>query len=144
MTDLTVAALVAILCGAAAWSLRRALRRAPASISSARDSMYGRPVSDASAWHAPLTAGKPSGWVNDHFGSGLELVGMSAGDVVSRVLLSVTAFFLGALLAMAALAGMGAVSIGMWSPAASVVVAAMAGRSRCRIQPSARTLEPRG
>ena len=127
MTDLPVAAMVAVLCGASAWCFRRALRRAPASISIARDSMYGRSASDARAWHEGFTAGKPSRWVDDHFGSGLELVGMSAGDVVSRVLLSVAAFFLGTLLAMAAFASMGAVSIGMWSPAASVVVAAMAG-----------------
>ncbi len=127
MTDLTVAALVAILCGAAAWSFRRALRRAPASISSARDSMYGRPVSDAGAWHAPLTAGKPSGWVDHHFGSGLDLVGMTAADVVSRVLLSALAFLFGTLLVMGAIASIGAVSIGVWSPMLSLVVAAMAG-----------------
>jgi len=127
VNDLGVAAAVALLCGGAAWSFVRAARRAPASLGVARDQMYGRPAGERDVWHRQLAAGKPTKWMVEHFGSGLELVDLAAADVASRVLMSMAAFFLGTLALLSASAALGLSSVGVWWPLAALSVAGMAG-----------------
>ncbi len=133
MSELPPAAAVALLLGAAAWCLARALRRAPASIGVARGRMYGGPADGSKAGHAAtVSADRMSAWVQRRFGSDLDLVGSSPAQVTSKVLVATAAFFLGTLACMAALTALGALQPAVWWPVAALAVAALGGWTSLR------------
>jgi Flp pilus assembly protein TadB len=89
MTPVQVAALVTGLLAAAMWCLVRATRRAPRSLDVARRQMFGAENHDAgpSSW-ADTLAARPVSWVGARFGAGLDTIGLTAADVITRVALA--------------------------------------------------------
>ena len=104
MSALRVGALVAVLVAGALWSIGRSLRRAPRSIAAAREQMFATAHGASGSSEVVVGAGSavrraarrvPLGggaerWVVRRFGAGLEVVGMTAADVLTRALVGAT------------------------------------------------------
>ena len=121
MSALRVGAVVAVLVAAALWCIARSLRRAPRSIAAAREQMFAtaRTAGDMGgsvpgvgaaarrvARRVPLGGGAER-WVVDRFGAGLEVVGMTASDVLTRALVGAATVGLAVLAGAVSLVAMG-------------------------------------
>jgi len=87
MSPLRTGALVALTLAAAVWCVGQAVRRAPVSVAAGRRSMFGDAA--GAAEHTAAASGRvPSGWVQRRLGEQLELVGLTAPEVASRVVVA--------------------------------------------------------
>ena len=100
MNPLQVGAVAGVLVAGAVGSVRAGVRRAPRSIAAARRRMdggqataashraLGRAQSRSERWQAAAEHSAAGAWAARRFGGGLELAGLSPGDVVTRVLVA--------------------------------------------------------
>lgn len=109
MTALRTAALVALALAGALWCVARAVRRAPVSVAAGRRAMFGEPATDATSLGLPgvQAVQVPSGWVQRRLGDRLELVGLSAVDVASRIVVSAAVLGFAVLCGTVGLAALG-------------------------------------
>lgn len=116
MTPLRTGALVATLVGVALWSLARAVRRAPSSISAARVRMLGADAPPMVRSHDGVVAlgGWIEQWVVRRYGSGLVSVGLSASAVVTRVVVALVTVGLAVLAGVVTLAACGVLPPSPW------------------------------
>lgn len=131
MGSLRVGALVATLVAGAWWCAVLAVRRAPRSIAAAREQMFGRgalgdpgvgPSAAARrvARRVPLGGGAER-WVSTRFGAGLEVVGLTPADVITRVLVGASTVALAVLAGSVALVAAGLLPVSpLWLAGAAV------------------------
>lgn len=116
MNALQVGAIVGVLTAVGCCCFVLSLRRAPSSLAAARLAMTGSGPGDSSVtsrrWIDELAAGALGRWVTVHFGSGLTVLGLTAVDVATRVIISAGGVFFAVLALAVALMtfGMAAVS----------------------------------
>jgi hypothetical protein len=128
MREFPTPAVVALLLGAAAWCLARAVQRAPSSMGLARDQMYGVAGSGVrGGWRAHVPADRLSAVVQRRFGADLELIGATPASVASRVVLAGAGFLLGTLASIAALTALGVLEPAWWWPVVVLVVGVLGG-----------------
>ena len=131
MNPLQLGAAVALLVAGAVWCVARSLRRAPASLAVARQRMYGGAAGSGTAaaesWRDTLAAGPTGGWVERHFGEGLQMVGLTITDVATRVVVSISMLLFAVLAAVAALMSLGMLPLSSLWLLLSPVAAAMGG-----------------
>jgi Flp pilus assembly protein TadB len=102
--------LVALVLAAAAWCVAQAVRRAPVSVAAGRRAMFGEVPTLAAGGRGPaVVAGLPvpSGWVQRRLGERLQLVGLTAADVASRVAVSAAVLGFSVLCGVVALTALG-------------------------------------
>lgn len=113
MNPLETGALAGLLVAAGLWCAVHSLQRAPRSLAGARHRMYGTglavPVagSHSARWADSLATGAAGRWAVQHFGIGLEVLGLSPVDVVTRVLTSAGIMLFATVTATAALTSLG-------------------------------------
>lgn len=113
MNSLQVGALVGLLMAGGVWCTVRALQRAPRSLAAGRHRMYGSghvvqiSGQHRSRWRHSLLAGASGRWVLRRFGVGLEVLGLTPVDVVTRVLTSVGVVLFAAISAISGLTSLG-------------------------------------
>ncbi len=125
MSPLQVGAAAATLVGVALWCIAVATRRAPRSLAAAREQMFGSVhdlARERSSFADDLAAGSAGRWIGQHFGPGLDIIGLTAVDVITRVLTSVAVMVVAVSAALAALTAMGLLPL---SPAWLLVVLAL-------------------
>ncbi|MGB8859011.1 MAG: hypothetical protein WCC60_07145 [Ilumatobacteraceae bacterium] len=133
MNPLQVGALAGLLVAGGVWCVVQSLQRAPRSLAAARHRMYGtggqpRPGHRRRAnWSDALAVGAPGRWAVRHFGVGLEIAGLTAADVVTRVLTSVGVMLFAVLGAVAALVTLGLLPLAPFWPVVAILLAAIAG-----------------
>ncbi|CAB4364358.1 MAG: hypothetical protein F2681_10580 [Actinobacteria bacterium] len=131
MNPLQLGAAVALLVAGAVWCVARSLRRAPASLAVARQRMYGGAAGSgtaaAASWRDTIAAGPTGGWVERHFGEGLQMVGLTITDVATRVVVSISMLLFAVLAAVAALMSLGMLPLSSLWLLLSPVAAAMGG-----------------
>lgn len=132
MNPLQVGAVVGVLVAAGAWCIALSLQRSPRSLAAVRDRMYGSGMGEregrrAGGWPSTLADGPAGRWVLRRFGVGLHIAGLSALDVVTRVLASAGVVLFVVLGAVAALIAAGALpSSPLWAVVA-IACAVLAG-----------------
>jgi hypothetical protein len=132
VNPLQVGALAALLVAGGAWCLVRSAQRAPRSVVAARHRMYGagqalqlgRPPS--ARWTDSLAAGAPGRWSVRRFGVGLEVVGLTPADVISRVVMSAGIMLFAVVSATAALMALGLLPLSPLWPIMAVAIASIA------------------
>ncbi len=131
MSPLQIGAVVGLLVAGGVWALGRAWQRAPRSLAAARQMMSGegargRTVQHAArSWQEVADNSAASRWVAQRFGGGLQMVGLSPGDVVTRVVTAAGVALVA--VGLAAAAGFAAGSLSpspLWLPGALAVAAA--------------------
>jgi hypothetical protein len=133
VNPLQVGAVVGLLVAGAVRCVVRSLQRAPRTLVAARQRMYGSGVAaqpgvqPGGGWVAPFAAGAPGRWAVSHFGVGLEVVGLSAADVITRVLTSVGIMLFAVLAAVSALMSIGMLSLSPLWPLLAIAIALAAG-----------------
>lgn len=128
MNPLEVGALAGLMVAAGLWCMVRSVQRAPRSLAAARHRMYGsglvvqltRP--QRARWTDALAAGAPGRWAARHYGAGLQAVGLTPVDVVTRVLTATGIMLFATVSAVAALTALGLLPV---SPLLLVLVAAL-------------------
>ncbi len=126
MNPLQLGAAVAVLVAGAVWCVARSLRRAPASLAIARQRMYGG-AGSAATWGDTVAAGPTGRWVERHFGEGLQMVGLTMTEAVTRVVASISVLLFTVLAAVAALMSLGMLPLSSFWLLLSPVAAAMGG-----------------
>ncbi len=133
MNPLQVGAATGLLVAGGVWCLVRSLQRAPRSLVAARHRLYGDGLAvhvsqpQRVGWADSLAAGAPGRWVVQHFGVGLEVLGLTPADVVTRILTSIGIVLFATVSAIAALAALGVLPASpLWS-LLIVAVSALAG-----------------
>jgi len=133
MNPLEIGALVGLLVAGGSWCMVRSLQRAPRSLAAARHRMYGsglviqlsRP--QRARWTDSLAAGAPGRWAMRHFGIGLEVLGLTPADVVTRVATSAGIMLFATVSATAALTALGLLPLSPIWPVLVVVLTMLAG-----------------
>jgi Flp pilus assembly protein TadB len=80
-----------------------------------------------SHWSDSLAAGAPGRWALQHFGIGLEVLGVTPAEVVTRVLTSVGIMLFASVSALAALTALGLLPLSPLWPMLVLVLSALAG-----------------
>ena len=113
MNPLETGALAGLLVAGGLWCVVHSLQRAPRSLAAARHRMYGSGLATSALrprsarWTDSLAAGAPGRWTVRHFGIGLQVLGLSPADVVTRVLTSAGIMLFVTLAATAAMTSLG-------------------------------------
>ena len=113
MNPLETGALAGLLVAGGLWCVVRSLQRAPRSLAAARHRLYGSGLAvqvgrpQRARWTDSIAAGAPGRWAVGHYGIGLEILGMTATDVVTRVLTSAGIMLFATVTATAALTALG-------------------------------------
>ena len=138
MNPLQVGAAVGLFVAAGVWCIAHALQRAPRSLAAARHRMYGTVGVASARLPAPggrhalsrqidsvvdaLVAGPAGRWAVGHFGSGLDTLGLTAADVVTKVLASTGVMLFAVLAAVSALTAAGMLQLSVvWIGMAAVL-----------------------
>ncbi|MDO8362843.1 MAG: type II secretion system F family protein [Actinomycetota bacterium] len=147
MNPLQVGAAAGVLVAGGVWCVARAFQRAPRSVAAAHHRMFGSaagpvgaelgaaaagvrrsPVAGLTEHLAGTLAAGPAGrWAVRYFGAGLQVVGLSAVDVVSRVLAAAGLMLFAMVSAVAALTAMGMLPLSPAWLVLAVVAAGLAG-----------------
>jgi len=115
------------------WCTVRSLQRAPRSLAAARHRMYGSGLAvqfarpQRARWTDSLAAGAPGRWVMRHFGIGLQVLGLTPADVVTRVLTSAAIMLFATVSAIAALTALGLLPLSPIWPAMVLLLTLLAG-----------------
>lgn len=104
---LGVGAVVATMVAAALWALQRATDRAPRSLASARAAMFG----EASAAEPGLRDGR---WLSRHFGDGLDVIGVAAPELATRMVVGAAAMMIATLAAVSVAMAAGLLPVAPW------------------------------
>lgn len=133
MNPLQIGAMAGLLVAGGLWCMVRSLPRAPRSLAAARHRMYASGLAVQASrpqrgrWSDSLAAGAPGRWASAHFGIGLEVLGLSPADVVTRVLTSVGIMLFASVSALAALMAVGLLPLSSIWPIFVVVLSTLAG-----------------
>ena len=133
MNYLQVGALVGLLVASGVWCLVRSVQRAPRSLAAAQRRMYGSgPAMQLSGrqrarWADSLSAGAPGLWAQRHFGVGLEVIGLTPADVVTRVLTCAGIILFAAVCAISGLIAQGLLGLSPIGPVLAIAFAVLAG-----------------
>lgn len=133
MNPLQVGALAALLVAGGVWCVVRSVQRAPRSIVAARHLMYGSGVAvrlgrpPSAKWADSLAAGAPGRLAVRHYGVGLEVVGMTPVDVITRVVMSAGLMLFGVFSALAVLMALGLLPLSALWPIVAIAIASIAG-----------------
>jgi len=130
---LQVGAAVGLLIASGLWCMARSLQRAPRSLAVTRHRMYGsgRAVQFGEQRRAPwmdsLSDGAPGRWALRHFGIGLEVLGLTPADVVTRVLTSGGVTLFAVVSAISGLRALGVLGSSLLWPLLAISLPILAG-----------------
>jgi len=133
MNPLEIGAMAGLLVAGGLWCTVRSLQRAPRSLAAARHRMYGSGLAvqfarpQRARWTDSLAAGAPGRWVMRHFGIGLQVLGLTPADVVTRVLTSAAIMLFATVSAIAALTALGLLPLSPIWPAMVLLLTLLAG-----------------
>ena len=133
MNYLQVGALVGLLIAGGLSCMVRSLQRAPRSLAAARHRMYGSELAphvsgqQRARWTDSLSAGAPGRWVLRHFGIGLEVLGLTPADVVTRVLTSSGVMLFAAVSAISGSTALGLLGLSPIWPLLATALSVLAG-----------------
>lgn len=133
MNPLGTGALAGLLVAGGLWCMVHSLQRAPRSLAAARHRMYGTGLAlqvarpHSARWTDALAAGAPGRWAVRHFGVGLEVLGLSPADIVTRVLTSAGIMMFATVTATASLTALGLLPMSPIWPVLVLVLTVLAG-----------------
>ena len=133
MNPLQVGALAGLLFAGGVGCCARSLRRAPVSLAAARHRLYGSAGAAQGGsprtvgWADTAAVGAPGRWVVQHFGVGLQVVGLTSADVITRVLTSAGIVLFAVVCAVSALMALGLLPLSVLWPLVALALAVIAG-----------------